>query len=151
MGCFFDNAALMMKMVDKGGIDIKDEKAMEGFGIEIATEMFRQNCSAFAQLSLLMVDSEGSKSKADMTDGVTGGRLTRIDNKEFLYFVVTDTANREQSFIWLRYFQGSEKFIKDPASYIGKPLKIRWQEIEVFMPVAKGYFKIKEIAGIDVE
>jgi hypothetical protein len=29
-------------------------------------------------------------------------------------------------------------------------MKISWQETEVYIPAAKGYFKIKEIKGIDL-
>ena len=82
---------------------------------------------------------------------VTAGRLIRVDNKEFRYLVVADASNRENTYIWLRYFKGSEKFIEDSAAYIGKPLKIRWQETEVFLPSAKGYFKVKEITGIEIQ
>jgi hypothetical protein len=159
MNCFIGNGPLLMKLVDEGKIDMTDESSGEQVGVEIAKELFRQNCPAFAQLSLMLVDTAEPKSTSRATataaatsgTSVTAGRLARVENKEFLYFVVTDAANREQSFIWLHYFQGSEKFIKDPASYVGKSLKIRWQETEVFMPSAKGYFKIKEIAGIDIE
>jgi hypothetical protein len=151
VNCFIGNTALIMKLADDSGIDITDGKAGERVGVDIAKEMLRQNCSAFMKLSLKMADNTGEKGEEKSATGITNGKLKRVENKEFLYFVMKDETNREQSFIWLHYFQGSEKFIKDQASFIGKKMKIQWQEIEVFMPSAKGYFKIKEIAGIDVE
>ena len=37
-----------------------------------------------------------------------------------------------------------------PAKYVGKKLKVSWQETEVYIPAAKGYFKIKEITTIEL-
>lgn len=37
-----------------------------------------------------------------------------------------------------------------PAKYVGKKLKVSWQETEVYIPAAKGYFKIKEITEVQV-
>jgi hypothetical protein len=147
MGCFFTSNALplLTDLAAERRVDLTDQAAMRDLGLEIAKELMHQNCTAFANLSIKMASDSASST------GVTGGKLARIEDKQFRSFVVTDAGNREQSFIWVRYFQGSEKFIDNPAAYVGKPLKIRWQEVEVFLPGARGYFKIKEITGVDVE
>ncbi|MGZ3874908.1 MAG: hypothetical protein ACXVJD_18450, partial [Mucilaginibacter sp.] len=62
----------------------------------------------------------------------------------------TDNGNSEKSFIWLRQFPGSEKFMNGPLTLAGKKLNISWQEIEVYLPQAKGYYKVKEITGITI-
>jgi hypothetical protein len=76
--------------------------------------------------------------------------LKRIDTKDFNYFVLTDNNNQEKSFIWLRQFPGSENFTASAAKFTNKKLKISWQEIEVYIPSAKNYYKIKEVTGVEV-
>ncbi|MEO6633843.1 MAG: hypothetical protein ABIN13_19020, partial [Mucilaginibacter sp.] len=58
-------------------------------------------------------------------------------------------ANSEKSFLWLREFPGSDKFMNSPAQLKGKKLKVTWHEMEVYLPQAKGYYKVKEITAID--
>ncbi|WP_262897344.1 hypothetical protein [Rufibacter psychrotolerans] len=38
---------------------------------------------------------------------------------------------------------GSNKFVNSKV-------KVKWQEIEVYVPSAKNYYKIKEVVGIEV-
>ena len=38
----------------------------------------------------------------------------------------------------------------DVTKYKGKKLKIKYDEIEVYLPIAKGYYKVKEILSVDV-
>jgi hypothetical protein len=150
MNCFMNNASLLMELAQERNVDFSDQVAMRNLGLEIGKELMKQNCSSFIDLSMKMAGSEKTEGTTSAT-GVTGGKLIRIDNKDFRYFIVTDASNREKSFIWLHYFSGSEKFMDNTAKYIGKSIKINWQEIEVFLPSAKGYFKIKEITGIEAQ
>jgi hypothetical protein len=64
--------------------------------------------------------------------------------------VLKDSKGIERSFIWLRQFPGSEKFTGITAKYVGKSMKITSQEMEVYLPAAKGYYKVKEIIAVDV-
>jgi hypothetical protein len=92
------------------------------------------------------------KGDADDEDneGNTNGKLKRIDVKGFNYIVITDGNNSEKSFLWLKQFPGSEKFMNGLTGLIDKYVKISWQELEVYLPDAKGYYKVKEITGIEV-
>ena len=83
-------------------------------------------------------------------NGVTEGRLKRIETKDFNYFVITDDNNKEKSFIWLRQFTGSDDFISNANKYVGKKIRISWQEIEVYVPTAKNYFGLKEVTELQV-
>ena len=91
-----------------------------------------------------MVQSE----KNNQGTGSTTGTFKRIDNKGFNYIVITENGN-EKSFLWLTQFAGSEKFMDNTTSLTGKNLNVSWKEIEVYLPQAKGYYKVKEITGID--
>jgi hypothetical protein len=151
MTCFVSNAAGVIDLARERKVDFTDQAAMQALGLEVGKELLVQGCGAFVQLSVKMVGAQASDGTTVGGSGVTAGRLVRVDNKEFRYLVVADASNRENTFIWLRYFKGSEKFIEAPDAYIGKPLKIQWREIEVFLPNAKGYFKVKEITGLEVQ
>lgn len=149
--CFTKHAAAMIDLAQKEKVDIADESAMHNLGIEIGKELFRRQCEAFVQISLKMAEKDNGNAEAGATNGSTNGKLKRIENKDFRYLFMEDANKREYSFIWLHYFAGSEKFIENTDKYIGKKMKVKWKETEVFLPQGKGYFKIKEITGIDIE
>jgi len=149
MNCFLNNVNLLMDLAQERNVDFNDQVAMRNLGLEIGKELVKANCTSFVQLSMKMAGDTKTMGSSNGSSGETGGKLIRVDNKDFRYFVITDAGRRENSFIWLHYFPGSEKFIENAGKYIGKQVKINWQETEVFLPSAKGYFKIKEITGID--
>ena len=109
----------------------------------------RQNCTAFLSLSVAMAKKNGNDQSMLETHSTTGS-FKRIDIKGFNYFVINDENHSEKSFLWLRQFPGSESFMGGTIKFAGKKLKINWQEIEVYLPQAKGYYKVKEITGIEV-
>ncbi len=147
--CFTQYAVSMIELAQKQKINIEDDQAMHDFGVELGKELFRVKCQPFVQISMKLAD-DNNVNEAGSMNGSTSGKLKKIDNKDFRYFLLTDANNREHSFIWLHYFTGSEAFIDNAEKWIGKPIKIKWKETEVFLPQSKGYYKIKEIIGIDV-
>jgi hypothetical protein len=82
--------------------------------------------------------------------GYSEGKFSRIDVKGFNYLILQDAAGSEKSFLWLRQFTGSEKFIDSTTSLTGKKIKVKFQELEVYLPQAKGYYKVKEITAVDI-
>ena len=94
----------------------------------------------------------GSNKNADEEAvGASTGKFKRIDNKGFNYIVITGSGGNEKSFLWLRQFPGSENFMNGSLKYIGKNVTIKYQEIEVYLPQAKGYYRVKEITSLDIE
>ncbi|MDB5022256.1 MAG: hypothetical protein JWP78_11, partial [Mucilaginibacter sp.] len=67
----------------------------------------------------------------------------------FNYIVIVDNSNNEKSFVWLRQFPGSERFMSGIAQSVGKKVKITWQNMEVYLPQSKGYYNVKEIKNLD--
>jgi hypothetical protein len=125
--------------------DIMDQAAMRQLGLVIAKNLMAKNCAPFVKLSLLTVKKDG------VVTNSTTGTFKRVDLKGFNYMVLTDNDNQEKSFLWLRQFPGSENYMNGATKLTGKRLKIGWQELEVYLPQAKGYYKIKEIVSISVE
>jgi hypothetical protein len=147
MNCFSVQAGLVLQLAQERKIEMSDRVGMRGLGEELGKKLVGQNCQSFLQLSMLM--AKESDPDAALT-GTTEGRLKRMDTKDFNYLVVTDTENKEKSFIWLRQFNGSENFTGNVSKLVGQKLKISWQEMEVFIPSAKNYYKIKEVTGVEV-
>jgi hypothetical protein len=79
------------------------------------------------------------------------GIFKRIDTKRLNYIVIPGADHKETSLIWLQEFSGSENFIDGNAAYIGKNVKVKYQELEVYLPQTKGYYKVKEIVSLNVE
>lgn len=147
MGCFTNQANLMLDLAEERKIDITDQVAMREMGTEIGKNLMRQNCPGFMKIALAMAEQEET---VEELNGVTEGRLKRIETKDFNYFVITDENNKEKSFIWLRQFTGSDDFISNANKYVGKKIRISWQEIEVYVPTAKNYFGLKEVTELQV-
>lgn len=143
--CVSQHTDLIMKIADERKIDITNDEAMNKLGLEIGKNLMKQNCAAALQLGIKMA---GDEKKDGIVSSNTEGIIKRMDNKGFNYIVITEN-NSEKSFIWLRQFPGSEKFMNGIAGSIGKKVNIKWQEIEVYLPLAKGYYKVKEITAIN--
>jgi hypothetical protein len=133
----------------KRGVDITDQAALQKIGEELALEMVKQNCNAFIQMSMKI--SKGEETMGEVTEVFsTTGTLSAIETKDFSKLILTDANGKKSTFYWMHHFKNSEKFIGQPTKFIGKKMKVSWQETEVYIPAAKGYFKIKEIKGIDL-
>jgi hypothetical protein len=144
MDCFGKQSDMLVDVAKEKNVSMEDNAAMHDLGVEIGKNLLNEKCPGFMQLAVKMAqkDQDGAST--------TDGKFKRIDNKGFNYIVVVDENNQEKSFLWLQQFTGSENFMKDPASLVGKRLKIDWKEIEVYLPTAKGYYKVKEITAITV-
>ncbi|MES2268728.1 MAG: hypothetical protein V4520_18330 [Bacteroidota bacterium] len=146
MDCFGKQADLLPDVATERGVEMTDGEAMNKIGTDIGANLVKQKCEGFMQLAMKMA----RKDKVAEAPQSTSGAFKRIDVKGFNYIVLTDATGSERSFIWLRQFPGSEKFMGVNTKYIGKKLKVSWQELEVYLPAAKGYYKVKEIVGVEV-
>jgi len=142
--CVTAHAELIVDIAQERKIDVSDEKAMSALGVEIGKNLLSQNCSAALKLGMKMNDD-----KAGDEAEVFEGAFKRIEEKGFNYLVLTDNAGSEKSFLWLRQFPGSEQLAAPAAQLTGKKIKITSTEIEVYLPQAKGYYKVKEITAIE--
>jgi hypothetical protein len=139
-----------MQVAEKRGVSVSDKAAMEKIGQEMALELMKQNCNAFVQMSIKMSRAEAMETEEVVEISSTSGTLSSVETKDFCKFILTDAGGKKTSFYWLRYFKNSEKFTDLPTRYVGKKLKVSWQETEVYVPSAKGYYKIKEITEIEL-
>jgi len=144
--CFSKQVDLFPDVAAERGVEMTDAEAMNKIGTDIGTNLMKQKCEGFMPLAMKMA-SKGEGTEGVESQSVTG-TFKRIDNKGFNYIVI-NSGGSEKSFIWLRQFSGSEKFMGVITKLIGKKLKITSTEIEVYLPQAKGYYKVKEITAIE--
>jgi len=150
MDCFMKQSAMFEDVANERNVQMDDNAEMHKIGIDIGKNLLRMKCDAFLKLAAKMANKD-KESGDGASAGSIEGNFKRIDNKGFNYFVIADNDKKEKSFIWLRQFQGSENFMNGGANYIGKRVKIRYQEMEVYLPQAKGYYKVKEIISLDIQ
>ncbi|MEO6521469.1 MAG: hypothetical protein ABIN91_07325 [Mucilaginibacter sp.] len=143
--CINQHSDLLIALSEEQNADMTDLEAMKKLGINLALTLMKNQCPGFVQLSKFMAEKEISNN--NNVNSSTTGILKRIDNKGFNYLVINNNG-AEKSFLWLRQFAGSEKLINGITTSIGKKVTIKWQEIEVYLPVAKGYYKVKEITDV---
>ncbi|QKJ28977.1 hypothetical protein HQ865_04150 [Mucilaginibacter mali] len=149
--CLMENMDLLPALAEERKIDMTDQEAMRNVGIDIGKNLLKQKCESFLKLSMLMVKKENNGEPPTISASSTTGTFKRIDNKGFNYIVITDNSGNEKSFLWLKQFPGSEAFMATPVKATGKKLKITWQDMEVYLPQAKGYYNVKEITGIEIQ
>ncbi|MBB5395930.1 hypothetical protein [Mucilaginibacter sp. AK015] len=149
MDCFGEQADLIPDVAAERKVEISDGEAMKKIGKDIAENLMRLKCDGFMQLAVKMAGKDEDSETETVTQATTG-TFKRIDTKGFNYFVLTDAAGSERSFIWLKQFPGSEQFMGPTVKFAGKNLKVTWQEMEVYLPPAKGYYKVKEIVSVDI-
>ena len=148
--CFLKgNVYTFMKLCDERGISVTDEEAINKLGEELGEVMFNRKCTPFVQLSFKLAAEEMGVEK-DAFASTTSGTLTAVESKEFRKLILTEAGGRKNTYYWLHHFKNSEMLIDHPEKFIGKKMKITWTETEVFLPAAKGYFKIKEIKEIEI-
>jgi hypothetical protein len=145
MDCFMGQADLMVDLAAERHVEIDNSEEMRKIGTGIGANLLKQKCDAFLKLAVKMADKKGSVAIESTT-----GTFKRIDNKGFNYIVIADGTGSQKSFLWLREFAGSDKFTGATTGLLNKKLKVTWQEIEVYLPQAKGYYKVKEITAVDV-
>ncbi|MBD1383927.1 hypothetical protein IDJ75_01440 [Mucilaginibacter rigui] len=151
MDCFTNQVDLLPDVAAERHVEFTDHEAMNKIGTDIGINLMKQKCDGFMQLAIKMAEKSGANGdESDEAETKTStGVFKRVDNKGFNYVVISSEGS-EKSYLWLKQFAGSETFMDGTTRLAGKKLKITWQEIEVYLPAAKGYYKVKEITAIDV-
>lgn len=144
--CFTQQADLLTDVAEERGVEMTDSEAMKKIGTDIGGNLLKQKCDGFMRLALQMSNKDNRAAEEQSTSGT----FKKVDNKGFNYIVIADANGSLKSFLWLREFTGSDKFTSDANTLLNKKLKISWKEIEVYLPAAKGYYKVKEISAIDI-
>ena len=146
MDCLMKQSAMFEEVTNERKVQMVDHRAMRQLGTDIGKNLFNMKCDAFLKLAVKMVPE-----KTEGNESEVSGTFKRIETKGFNYIIISGQDNKEKSFLWLHQFVGSEKFMNGGVAYVGKKISISYNEIEVYLPAAKGYYKVKEIASLKAE
>jgi hypothetical protein len=146
--CVGQHADILIALADERKVDIGDHDAMLKVGVDLAMNLMKQNCKGFSQLAVIMGQKESNDGESLKT---VYGNFKRIETKGFNYLIISDDEHKETSLLWLRQFPGSEKFINGGTNFTGKKISRKYREMEIYLPQAKGYYKVKEIIELTVE
>ncbi len=125
------------------------EGAGEKIGVQIAGKLL-SICPKFTELTMKMSEDQKKTETVVSNDATdfTVGSFTKIEQDGFNYIYLKTSEGKTESFLWMKYFKGSDKFEGDTTALVGKKIKVLWKETEVYLPKAKGYYKLKEIVEI---
>lgn len=153
--CMVEHAMEMnTEIKEELGIDLfaGGEDAGRQLGEKVGFEL-AISCPAFqAQMMKMLGEEEGAAAETTEATAVGSatGPIKEFKTDGFVNVIMEGDGGRQIKFLWLRHFPGSEKLIGNMNQYVGKTVTITFQEIEVFLPKAGDYFKVKEITSLKV-
>jgi len=130
------------------GITSFDEEGGEKFGTELGLAMARICPEQIVKLGMMDQESE-ENSKPQTT--VFSGSVTTVDVSDFVSLQLKGADGKTTKCYWLEYFSGSDDFVQDPKRLKGKKVRIETSEVEVYLPSAKGYYKINQIVSLEIQ
>lgn len=127
-------------------IDISDSDAMSKFGEKIGVKM------AFI-CPLVFEKFIAEEYEEDSNSGFLSieGEIDSIEENELQFIIIKEANGKKTKLIWLRYFDGSNEYIKKPKKLIGKKVNITYQLIDCYLPQKKEYYSFKEIVGMEFQ
>ena len=131
----------------KVDIDISDGAAMQRFGEKIGIQMAPLCPEVFEFLT-----EEIAQSNESVPEVMTmSGKIKSLEDGDFLFITLREESGKDTRLIWLRYFKGSDEYLKNPRKLVGKNVTLKYQSIECYLPKAKGYYDYKEIIEMEVK
>jgi len=120
-------------------------KKGEAIGIHAA-----QNCPAFMELMTVIARVEEGEDlvEEEQKDFLIIGKLTSVNQDDFLSINLKETDGREHKLYWMQHFEGAVELKKTNKSIIGKSVEISYKKVESYNPKLEDYAPIKVITGI---
>jgi hypothetical protein len=156
LSCIFSSAPDFVSKIMSSGDDVN--KASEELGTQLAMEMLKNGCPAFAKIAGSLAMGGGGdlnldeSSKPDVETQSIEGIVTKIEERDFTYITIKTTAGRELLFIYYGYVPGSDEWIKDAATKLkNKTVNVSYTETEVYQPKFKQFMNVKEIKTLSIK
>jgi len=144
--CFSSQAELIKQVAAENNIAVTDQAGMNKLGNLIGQNLLKQNCSAAMQLSMKMTDN--GQPGGDETLSSVVGKFQRVETHRLSYIVIIDENKKESSFLWLRQFPGSEKFMNGTQNLTNKKLRVEYHDVDIYLPEKKSYSRLREITDV---
>lgn len=153
--CMMASLGEYQDKLDELEIDITDQSSMEKFGEKVGFKMATKCPNTLMEIGMMRSETTTTSTTTKTISAtsemvqVISGTIKGMEGEEFSVLVLQDDTGREQKFLWLRYFEGSEKLATEAKSLMGKKVKIKFSSMEVYSPKLKEYIARKELKGIE--
>jgi hypothetical protein len=161
LGCILSSAPdLISKIISNGQ---QNQQAAEEIATNLAMEMLKTGCPAFAKIATAMMGSGDDTMQMQMpmtmpmqstveTAQNADGTVIKVEERDFTYITLKTTAGRELTFIYYNYVPGSDDWIKDATTKLkNKSVSLSYVETEVYQPKYKQFMNVKEIKTLTVK
>ena len=152
--CFIEKAmGSFLDIAKENDIDASNmnEEVGRKIGTVLGFKLASLGCKPYLDFAQASVEQDKNEEVApsEPTEGYTTGKVVRVEKTNYAYIVLKDESGREQRFLWLYYFDNSDKFTENANAMIGKSVEIKWYEEEIFLPSENDYFDLKVISGLE--
>lgn len=131
---------------NKVEVEISDTEAMKAFGQKVGVLM-APICPAVFKLFM----KEAADEKADQKIFSLDGKIKSIEEDTFLYLVLKESSGNEHRLLWFSNFEGSDGFVTNPKTLVGKNVSLKYRSIQGYVPKAKGYMSLKELVALKLK
>jgi hypothetical protein len=150
--CMVEKAMPLNEQIkEELGIDLfaGGEAAGRELGEKVSFEL-AISCPTFQEKAMELMQAGGTTGTTKVAAaGQATGPIKEFKTDGFVNIILEGDGGRQLKFLWLRHFPGSEKLIGNMDAFVGKNVTIGFREIEVFLPQAGDYFKVKEIISLE--
>lgn len=95
-----------------------------------------------------MAEGKVPEMAAYLSTGTTDGTFVRLETSgDSPKLIVKTSDGSEESFLWIRQFNGSDNLEKQYKTLANKKVSVKWGEFSKYVFSMKGYAKVKEITG----
>lgn len=143
----------MMESAQKNNliIDVSNPEQMTELGQKIGMQMAPICPEVFQAFTEDAEELMGQEEEEGPEYFTFSGKVKSVEEKDFFYINVKESTGKENKFIWLYYFEGSDDFKDDPKKLIGKDVTITYMLLEVLQPKSKVYYNLNVISGLEIK
>lgn len=149
--CFVEGAfSDISELAKESGYKVTeiDEAVGKEIGVKIGLKMAEMGCEPYMDYAKGQAEQNLEAPAEASEPQFSEGTFVRVEKTNMAYWVLKDYSGREQKFLWLYYFDQSERFLNEPERYVGKPFEVEWYEDEIFMPQLNDYAKVKVVKSV---
>jgi len=129
-------------------VDFSNQAALQEMGQKVGMKM--ASICPETMMKIAQVQASGSGSVSVESVSRLEGTVVGVEGDEFTLIAVKDAGGRTQKFLWLRYFEGSDAFLKNPEALVGKKVRLSYAPLEAFSPKLNEYLQRNEIRSLEI-
>jgi len=133
--------------IDMDQIDVYGEKLGMLIGVKLAS------VCPNTLLRVTKLSNAGNAEEPEEIDDIqiVNGRVTKIEDEQFVIFSVKDETNRVSKYYWLSGIESDFDITSDYMELLNKDVIITYESIELFDPRIQVYRQFKIISEIKVD